>query len=189
MSRTSLSQVGRTLACGLSLGALLAATGALAATEAEPSRVGVTGAVNPATTGTAPNANARLLTIGSDVVFREKITTTAEGQAQILFLDQSALLIGPSSEVTLDEFVYDPNSGKGNMVASLSQGAFRFVGGKLSKQGNATLRTPVATIGIRGSDVTVVFDAARNVANVLATHGFASIETEAGKINLITGFM
>ncbi|MFO1188662.1 MAG: FecR family protein [Alphaproteobacteria bacterium] len=189
MSRTSLSHVGRTLACGLSLGALLAAAGAHAATEADLSRVGITGAVNPATTGTAPNADARLLTVGSDVVFREKITTTAEGQAQILFLDQSALLIGPSSEVTLDEFVYDPNSGKGNMVASLSQGAFRFVGGKLSKQGNATLRTPVATIGIRGSDVTVVFDAARNVANVLATHGFASIQTEAGKINLITGFM
>ena len=188
MSHARLSHVGRSLAFGLSFAALLAA-GAQAATENDGTRVGITGAVNPATTGTPPNTNSRLLTVGSDVVFREKITTTAEGQAQILFLDQSALMIGPNSEVTLDEFVYDPNTCKGNLVASLSQGAFRFIGGKLSKQGNATLRTPVATIGIRGSDVSVMFDAAKQVANVIATHGFASIETEAGKINLITGFM
>lgn len=190
MSHARIAHAGRKLAFGISLAALLAAaSGAQAATENDGAKVGVAGAVNPATTGTLPNTSTRLLAVGADVIFKEKITTTAEGQAQILFLDQSALLIGPNSEVMLDEFVYDPNSGKGNMVASLSQGAFRFIGGKLSKQGNATLRTPVATIGIRGSDVTVVFDAAKQVANVIATHGFASIQTEAGRLNLLTGFM
>lgn len=187
-----MSRQRRNLVLHLSLASLLmaaASAGAQAAAGNEGTRVGVTGAVNPATTGTPPNTSPRLLAVGTDVVFREKITTTAAGQAQILFLDQSALMIGPNSEVTLDEFVYDPDSNKGSLVATLSQGAFRFIGGKLSKQGNATLRTPVATIGIRGSDVTVVFDAARQAADVLATHGFASIQTESGKVDLVTGFM
>jgi hypothetical protein len=49
----------------------------------------------------------------------------------------------------IDSFVYDPDTGIGQMVTSLAKGALRFVGGELSHQGAATLKTPVATIGIR----------------------------------------
>ena len=53
--------------------------------------------------------------------------------------------------MVVDQFVYDPNAGTGKLAASLGRGVFRFVGGKLSKQDNAvTMRTPTATIGIRG---------------------------------------
>ena len=53
--------------------------------------------------------------------------------------------------MVIDQFVYDPNAGTGKLAASLGRGVFRFVGGKLSKQDNAvTMRTPTATIGIRG---------------------------------------
>ena len=53
--------------------------------------------------------------------------------------------------MVIDQFVYDPNAGTGKIGASLDRGVFRFVGGKLSKQDNAvTMRTPTATIGIRG---------------------------------------
>ena len=125
---------------------------------AQAERVGVTSAVNPAAAGTPPGATTRQLVVGEDVNFRERVITTDEGQAQILFLDQSTLMIGPNSSVVIDEFVYDPNTSKGNVAATLTQGSFRYIGGKLSKQGNATLKTPIATIGIRGSDVTVTFD-------------------------------
>jgi hypothetical protein len=151
-------------------------------------RVGVTSAVNPSAAGTPPGAATRQLVVGSDVIFRERVITTDDGQAQLLFLDQSALMIGPNSSVVIDEFVYDPNAGKGNIAATLTQGSFRYIGGKLSKQGNATLRTPVATIGIRGSDVTVTFDRATSRADVITTHGSASIETRGGVLGLRTGF-
>jgi hypothetical protein len=156
---------------------------------ADTPRVGVTSAVNPAAAGTPPGAATRQLVIGGDVVFRERVITTDEGQAQILFLDQSSLMIGPNSTVVIDEFVYDPSTSKGSIAATLTQGSFRYIGGKLSKQGNATLKTPVATIGIRGSDVTVTFDSAKNEANVVTTHGTANVQTLGGGVlGLRTGF-
>ncbi len=51
----------------------------------------------------------------------------------------------------IDKFVYDPGKGKGEMVATFSKGALRFVGGKLSKkQGGVTVKTPEGALAIRG---------------------------------------
>jgi hypothetical protein len=116
------------------------------------------------------------------------VVTTTDGQAQILFLDQSSLLIGPNSTVVIDEFVYDPATNKGNIAATLTQGSFRYIGGKLSKQGAATLKTPVATLGIRGSDVTVGYDSTKNQASILTTHGLANVLAGNNNINLHSGF-
>jgi hypothetical protein len=85
--------------------------------------------------------------------------------------------------------VYDPATNKGNIAATLTQGSFRYIGGKLSKQGNATLKTPVATIGIRGSDVTVGYEAASKAMNVLTTHGVATVQMlSGGSFGLRSGF-
>jgi FecR protein len=114
-------------------------------------RVGINGAVNPEAMSIPPGGLPRRLVLGQDVVFNEWITTSAEGQTQILFIDQSTLSVGPNANMVIDEFVYDPNAGTGKLAASLTRGVFRFVGGKLSKQENAvTMRTPTATMGIRG---------------------------------------
>src|SRR5215470_3339805 len=114
-------------------------------------RVGVNSAVNPNVTGIWPGTPPRRLVLGQDVVFNERITTTAEGQTQVLFVDQSTMTVGPQSDMVIDEFVFDPAAGTGKLAANLTRGVFRFVGGKLSKQDNAvTMRTPSATIGIRG---------------------------------------
>ncbi len=101
--------------------------------------------------GYPPSGVPRRLVLGQDVVFNERITTEAGGQTQILFVDESTLSVGPNANMVIDQFVYDPNAGTGKFAASLTRGVFRFVGGKLSKQDNAvTMRTPTATIGIRG---------------------------------------
>jgi hypothetical protein len=114
-------------------------------------RVGVDSAVNPEATGTPPDGAPRRIVLGQDVLFNERIATTAAGQTQILFVDASTLTVGPNSNMVIDQFVYDPNAGTGKMAASLTRGVFRFVGGALSKGDNAvTFRTPTATIGIRG---------------------------------------
>ena len=167
----------------------LASTALIALGAHADTRVGVTSAVNPSAAGTVPGADARQLTVGSDIIFRERVVTTTDGQAQILFLDQSSLLIGPNSTVVIDEFVYDPATNKGNIAATLTQGSFRYIGGKLSKQGAATLKTPVATIGIRGSDVTVNYDAAKTLMNVIQTNGIGTVQTLNGNmIGLRSGF-
>src|SRR5216684_1073147 len=114
-------------------------------------RVGVNSAVNPEATGAVPGAQPRRLVIGQDVIFNEHITTTASGQTQLLFLDESSMSIGPNSDITIDQFVYDPKTGTGKLAMSATRGLLRYVGGKLSKQDDAvSVRTNTATLAVRG---------------------------------------
>src|SRR5262245_6164448 len=123
----------------------------MAGVGAAQERVGVSSAVNPRATGTPPGGATRQLVIGQDVVFNERITTSDIGQTQLLFLDESAMTIGPNSDVTIDQFVFDPKSGTGKLAMSATRGVLRFVGGKLSKQDQAvTVRTSTATLAVRG---------------------------------------
>ncbi len=68
----------------------------------------------------------------------------------MLFLDESAFTVGPNSDVVLDEFVFDPDTGTGRIALTAAKGVFRLVGGKISKRTPVTLKTPTAVIGIRG---------------------------------------
>src|SRR5438552_7463937 len=136
------------LRVGVVAGLLLTGgTSALLAQE----RVGVNSAVNPEATGALPGAAPRRLLIGQDVIFNEHITTAASGQTQLLFLDESSMSIGPNSDLTIDQFVYDPKSGTGKLAMTTTRGILRFVGGRLSKQDNAvTLSTASAVLAVRG---------------------------------------
>src|ERR1044071_3505768 len=141
MSRLVLSRA----LLALSINVLLA--GGIAAQE----RVGVSSAVNQQATGTPPGAAARPVVIGQEVVFNERINTAAVGQTQLLFLDESSMSIGPNSDLTIDQFVYDPRTGSGKLAMTTTRGVLRFVGGKLSKQDDAvTMRTSSATLAVRG---------------------------------------
>jgi hypothetical protein len=114
-------------------------------------RVGVGSAVNPQATGSLQGAASRTLVIGQEVLFNERLATGEKGQAQILFLDESALSIGPNSDITVDRFVYDPKAETGKLALNASRGVFRYLGGKLSKQDNAvSMTTPAAVLAIRG---------------------------------------
>ncbi len=120
--------------------------------------VGNVGAVNPQATGTPPSASAsHVLTIGSSVVNKEKIVTSAEGTTQVSFIDKSTLNVGRNSSVVIDKFVYDQATGTGEMAASMTKGVLRFVGGQVSHTNGASVKTPVATLGIRGGTMTVIF--------------------------------
>src|ERR1700726_3966964 len=113
-------------------------------------RVGVNSAVNPDVRGAPPGAPPRRLVIGGDVLFKEHITTNTQGQTQVLFLDKSAMTVAPNSEITIDEFVYDPTTGTGKLALSAVHGVFRFIGGKLSKNENAvSMSTPQGSLSVR----------------------------------------
>ena len=144
---------------------VLAALAIFTATPAHSQdiEIGVAAAINPDVTGTPPDQEKRLLLVGANVFHNERVVTGEKGQTQMLFVDQSALTIGPDSEVVLDEFVYDPDTETGTIVLNATKGLFRLVGGKISKDGPVVLNTPTATIGIRGGIILV------NVAETGAT--------------------
>jgi hypothetical protein len=120
------------------------------AAQAQDVSIGTVAAVKPDAFGAAPGAPEQTLVIGAGLIENEKIRTTADGTANVIFADRSTLTVGKGSEVTLDKFVYDPASGSGGLAIDLTQGALRFVGGKLSKGGNVQVKTPTATMTVRG---------------------------------------
>ena len=65
------------------------------------------------------------------------------------FKDHSNLSVGPSSQVRLDKFVYDPNKGSGTAAMEAVRGTFRFATGAQNK-GEVKIKTPSGDIGIRG---------------------------------------
>ena len=133
--------------------ALLLATTSIVVLACMPAyaKVGVTTGTDGEPLGKPPNENERVLRIGIDVQANELITTGAKDRAHLVFLDGSALTVGPNARLTIDKFVYDPNSGNGELAVNASVGVLRFVGGKISKKGNVTVTTPSSTIGIRGA--------------------------------------
>ena len=129
------------------------ASGELAGQEVETA--GVAGAIKPSVEGDVAGEDSRVLFVGSDIFRNELIKTGEEGTAHLMFADQSSLTIGPNSEVIIDRFVYQPETGTGELALSASVGVLRFVGGALSKSGNVTVTTPSGTIGIRGGVMVV----------------------------------
>jgi hypothetical protein len=162
---------------------LTAGASALLAQE----RVGVNSAVNPEASGAPPGATARRLVIGQNVVFNEHITTAATGQTQLLFLDESSMTVGPNSDLTIDQFVYDPKTGTGKLAMSATRGLLRYVGGKLSKQDEAvTLRTATATLAVRGGAFISEIDVSGKVDSVFLYGKGLTITGSAGGSQTVT---
>lgn len=85
---------------------------------------------------------------------------TANGRVGITFLDDSKVRLTEHSELIIDEFIFDPNPSKSKMALQFASGTARFITGKLASidKENISIKTPSATIGIRGTDFTVTVD-------------------------------
>lgn len=131
------------------------------------SRVGVTSATTGDPLGKPPAAAERVLKVGIDVQANELITTGVNDRAHLLFLDGSSLTVGPMAKLTIDRFVYDPNTRVGDLAINASQGVLRFVGGKISKTRPVTITTPSASLTIRGGIMLVDVQPAKTVATFM----------------------
>ena len=95
----------------------------------------------------------RILSSGKTVYSMDKIASDGKGRLQVMLLDQTVFTLGPNTEMTLDEFVYDPFTDTGKITANVTKGVFRFVTGKVARKDpeNMKIKLPVGTIGIRGT--------------------------------------
>ncbi|MFA5137970.1 MAG: FecR domain-containing protein [Elusimicrobiota bacterium] len=95
----------------------------------------------------------RILSSGKTVYHLDKIVSGKEGRLQVMLLDQTVFTLGPNTEMTLDEFVYDPFTDSGKITANVTKGVFRFVTGKVARKDpeNMKIKMPVGTMGIRGT--------------------------------------
>lgn len=85
---------------------------------------------------------------------------TADGRMRIDFKDETRVDLTEHARLTIDEFVYDPASGVGSLSIKATLGGVRYASGQIAKryQQNVKIRTPSATIGVRGTDFIMVVD-------------------------------
>ena len=124
---------------------------AIGPTEAIAQSIGVAAATQNEVAG-VQSGSTRALVAGSQVFQEELIRTGVQSMAQLLFLDETTLSVGPQSTVVLDRFVYNPATGAGSMVLSTTVGVFRFITGSQDPS-NYEIKTPFANIGVRGTIV------------------------------------
>jgi hypothetical protein len=149
-------------------------------------RIGVT-SVTDGTTSVAQ---------GSDLQAGQRIITGADGRVHLMFLDGTAVTVGPNSVLQIGNFAYDPTTKTGAMTLDVQQGTVRFVGGAISKKADVQIRTPSSTIALRGGIAAVsVSESGATTADFLhgnamrvSSQGVTETATRSGsQINVAAG--
>lgn len=93
------------------------------------------------------------LTPNASIFLNEILSTGEAARLEVTFTDSTRLTLGENAKLTLDTYVFNPAAGRRIIHFALA-GAVRFVSGKLSKftVSRISLTTPVANVGIRGTD-------------------------------------
>lgn len=86
---------------------------------------------------------------------------TAKGRIKLTFLDDTVLRLVEHTEVVLTKYYFDPDNTKNNSLAmNFVSGTARFATGGMGlvPKENIIIKTPTATIGVRGTDFTTTVD-------------------------------
>jgi hypothetical protein len=133
---------------------------------------------------------------GSSIEKNDTVSTNSQGKFKIRFVDATTVNITQNSRLVIDDFVYDGNNkSKGKIGLKLALGTARYTSGAIAK-GNSKgvgIRTPTATIAVRGTDFVMSVDEAGRSTVVLVPECYndkditkINFECPSGAIDVIT---
>lgn len=133
------------------------------------------------------DGSKRTLTRGDFINSGERIETN-RGRAQIRFTDGSFLSLQPDTVFGVDNYTFSKaKPEEGSLLFNFVRGSMRTVSGAIGKvnRANYKVKTPVATIGIRGTGYASSY---RNgLLLVSVNHGMVNLSNDAGSSNVGTG--
>ena len=100
--------------------------------------------------------NEKLLN-GSKIFYGDTILANSKSNAQILFLDETVMTVGENTELTIDDFIYNPITNDGNFVTNIKSGIVKTISGKISEKSPEKLevKMPNGSLGVRGTEFIV----------------------------------
>ncbi len=105
------------------------------------------------------DGTSRVLSVRSKVETGDTLSTQAGTYARLRFRDGGEVVLRPNTVFKVNNYRFQQEKPKrDSFFVSLLKGGARFVSGLIGHRGNKdaySLRTPAATIGIRGTDYTV----------------------------------
>ena len=132
-------------------------------------------------------------------IFQYDTVKTGKGKVAIGFIDDTRVDITQHSKLIIDEFVYDPNTKTGSLSLKAALGTVRYASGQIAKTSPTAvqIKTPTATIGVRGTDFTMTIDEIGSSTIILLpscdSNGFCfvgeiTVESDAGQVIMNTAF-
>jgi len=97
---------------------------------------------------------------GVGVEMKDSLRTGA-GTLEITFEDDTQVQMTESAKLTIDDFIYDPNNkDAGKLAIKIGRGTARYASGQIAKDRPQAvkIRTPSATVAVRGTDFTATVD-------------------------------
>lgn len=108
--------------------------------------------VDPKVDASGPEGQ-RLLEVDGAVFMGDEIVAGPNGLAQIRFIDDTKIIVGPNSRLKIDSFVFRGRTAE-RVAVNAIKGVFRFISGDSPHQAYS-IRTPTMTIGVRGTVVDI----------------------------------
>ena len=142
---------------------LVLALGADAAVAAAGTAVGVDPQA-AAQTG----RDRRTLVVGADLFLGDIVTTGPSGEVQVLFEDGTRLVVGPGSNLTIEDYLLRADGSPGKLAVNALAGTFRFITGNAAKD-RYLIKTPTGHVGVRGTAFD--FSVTSQVTTILLHHG------------------
>ncbi|MDD9301025.1 MAG: FecR domain-containing protein [Desulfobacter sp.] len=137
------------------------------------------------------DGTSRVLNSGSEI-FKGDVLVTKQGSSlEILFKDNTSLAQSENSEIQVDNYVCDPDdASNSDLLLNMSKGIFRTITGEIAEKNpdHFQLKSPLATIGIRGTTVVseVGDDTERHGVEEIGTDKVLVVQDNMGNIQFIS---
>lgn len=84
---------------------------------------------------------------------QDQLVTKKDGRLAITFIDNTRFALGPNSNVSVREFVFDRKTRRGQFDTLVNRGSLAVVSGQIAKSGQDAMkvRTPTTVLGVRGT--------------------------------------
>ena len=102
------------------------------------------------------NGGSRELKQGDFIYVNDEIITSNRSFAVLQFEDGAKVTVRPDSTLVIEQYVYNGNDGDAATL-SLVEGGLRVITGAMAKSNpeNYKVRTPVALMGVRGTEFSI----------------------------------
>jgi hypothetical protein len=102
------------------------------------------------------NGGSRALKQGDFIYINDEIITSNRSFAVLQFEDGAKVTVRPDSTLVIEQYVYNGNDGDAATL-SLVEGGLRVITGAMAKSNpeNYKVRTPVALMGVRGTEFSI----------------------------------
>lgn len=97
----------------------------------------------------------------SSISSNDTVITGSNTVTGIRFVDDTKVKITANSRLVVDDFVFDPKqSDAGKLALKVALGTVQYASGQIAKKNhqNVAIKTPTATIGVRGTDFSMTVD-------------------------------